>query len=64
MTRSAYIRFSSLKVRLYCAAVASFLTYECESWNLIQAVMHNLNDCNSQILNTVTGNNVQIETTL
>ena len=50
-----------LKIRLYVASVCSLMSYGCETWQLNEQTMRNLNGANSIMLSRITGNGIRIE---
>ena len=46
---------SSVKLRIYKAAVCSTLTHACEGWTLTAAVRKKVNGFNSRCLHVITG---------
>ena len=52
---------TTIKLRLYSAAVCSIITYGCETWHLNAATSRHINGANSRMLAYITGRSIQQE---
>ena len=50
-----------LQLRLYCAAICSLITHDCETWRLDAKTIRMLNSANSTMLPRITGNSIPHE---
>ena len=51
----------NLKLRLYSAAVCSIFTYGCETWDLSDKTMRQINGANSKMLSHITNRSIKTE---